>query len=171
MIWCIPFPSCLGVLPIPIVSLPPPIPWCHFSGCMYVCMHGCMYMNCPFSFYFFAPLSLVCMYGCMYLSSCLPFMPLYSFLIIYLSTIPCVHGCLYSSLYVCMHGCMHGYPPIQYLLYTTPMHACIYHVSCPIYHLHVTSHHVMSCHALLPHPIYTMYHVPCTTCFHVIYPS
>jgi hypothetical protein len=35
--------------------------------------------------------------------------------------------------------CMHGYPPIQYLLYTTPMHACIYHVPYTMYHL-------FSCH-------------------------
>src|ERR1700679_1397078 len=51
-----------------------------FPGvCMYVWMHGCMYMNCPFSFYFFAPLSLVCMYGCMY---------------------ACMHVCMY----VCIHA-------------------------------------------------------------------
>src|ERR1700679_506162 len=83
-----------------------------------------------------------CMDACMYLSSCLPFMPLYSFLIIYLSTIPCVHGCLYSSLYVCMHAWIS--PHSIFVVYHP--HACtIYHLPCIIYHLHITSCHTMSC--------------------------
>jgi hypothetical protein len=62
-----------------------------------------------------------------------------------------------ACIHPCMYVCMHGYPPIQYLLYTTPMHVpyTIYHVSYTTF----ISHHVTPCHALLPlTPTSTVYH-------------
>jgi hypothetical protein len=147
--WCIPFPSCLGVLPIPIVSLPPPIPWCHFSGCMYVCMHGCMhvYELSLFLLFLCTPIPCmyvwmhVCMYACMYVCmySCTtipcmlvcicyhvyPFILFISLLILYLSTIPCIHACMLACLLVFMHACMYAYRDVLYSF-------TLYH----LFHLH-----------------------------------
>jgi hypothetical protein len=100
-----------------------------------------MYMNCPFSFYFFAPLSLVCMHGCMYvfmhyypLYACMHLLPCLSFypfyfspnpLFVYYPLHPCMYACLLACLLVFMHACMYAYRDALYSF-------TLYH----LFHLH-----------------------------------